>query len=217
MSQKSRNLPKLAAVLVAAALLVVAGIYLIVGPLGKSGGEDQAGARAVPNPHYAALQAAAIGEVAAFVPSKTLKTVPDVAFQDGQGKPVKLSDFRGKTLLLNIWATWCAPCREEMPELDRLQGEMGGEGFQVVALSVDKDGIKPGLEKARDFLDKEVKATHLALYNDPKARANFRLRAVGLPTTLLVDPEGHELGRIAGPAPWDGKDAQALIRAALGR
>lgn len=217
MSQKSRNLPKLAAALAAAAVLVVAGIYLIVGPLGKSGGGDEAGADAVPNPHYAALQAAATGEVAAFVPSKMLKTVPDVAFQDGEGKPVNLSDFRGKTLLLNIWATWCAPCREEMPELDRLQGEMGGDAFQVVALSVDKDGIKKGLEQARDFLDNTVKAEHLSLFNDPKASANFQLRAVGLPTTLLVDPQGHELGRIAGPAPWDGRDAQALIRAALGQ
>ncbi len=212
MSQKSRNLPKLAAALVAAAVLVVAGIYLIVGPLGKSGGGEEAGAGAVPNPHYAALQAAATGEVAAFVPAKTLKPVPDVVFQDGEGKPVKLSDFRGKTLLLNIWATWCAPCREEMPELDRLQGEMGGDAFQVVALSVDKTG----LEQARDFLDNTVKAEHLALFNDPKASANFQLRAVGLPTTLLVDPQGREMGRIAGPAPWDGKQAQALIRAALG-
>ncbi|NIJ41442.1 thiol-disulfide isomerase/thioredoxin [Parvibaculum indicum] len=213
MSQKSRNLPKLAAAFVAAAVLVVAGIYLIVGPLGKSGAEGEAGPAGVPNPHYAALEAAATGEVAAFVPSKTLKPVPDVVFQDGKGKPVKLSDFRGKTLLLNVWATWCAPCREEMPELDKLQGEMGGDSFQVLALSVDRQG----LERARDFLDNTVKAQHLALYNDPKSSANFQLRAVGLPTTLLVDPQGREMGRISGPAPWDGRQALALIRAALGQ
>ena len=211
MSEKSRKLPKLAAILAAAAVLVVAGIYLIVGPLGKSGGEEEIGQGAVVNPHYAAMEAAAKGEVAAFVPARTLKPVPDVVFQDRKGNPVKLSDFRGKTVLLNVWATWCAPCREEMPELDRLEGEMGGDSFQVVALSVDRQG----LERARDFLDNEVKAEHLTLYNDPKASANFQLRAVGLPTTLLVDPKGREMGRIAGPAPWDGKDAQALIRAAL--
>ena len=213
MSQKSRNLPKLAAALVAAAVLIVAGVYLIVGPLGKSGGEGEGGGGVLPNPRLTALEGAAKGQVAAFVPAPELKLVPDVTFQDARGNPVLLSDFRGKTILLNIWATWCAPCREEMPELDRLQGEMGSDDFQVVALSVDRQG----LERARDFLENEVKAQHLALYNDPKSSANFQLRAVGLPTTLLVDPQGRELGRIAGPAPWDGEDAQALIRAALGK
>ncbi|MEP5929660.1 MAG: TlpA disulfide reductase family protein, partial [Nitratireductor sp.] len=106
--------------------------------------------------------------------------------------------------------TWCGPCREEMPELDELQAAFGGERFEVVALSVDSNGQK----LVRDFLA-EVGAGHLGLYIDPAAKANFTLGAFGLPTTLLISPEGEEIGRMVGPAPWASEDAKAFIAEAL--
>jgi thiol-disulfide isomerase/thioredoxin len=156
------------------------------------------------------LAAQATGAVAHFVPAETPAPVPNLEFRDGSGKVIHLADFRGKLLLLNLWATWCTPCREEMPSLDALQGAIGSDKFQVLALSVDQNG----LELARAFL-KEVKATRLALYNDPTSRANFLMKGYGLPTTVLVSPEGLELGRIVGPAEWNTPEAKALVAAAL--
>ncbi|HEY4344336.1 MAG TPA: TlpA disulfide reductase family protein [Parvibaculum sp.] len=148
--------------------------------------------------------------MANFQPAAEPLAAPELEFHDGTGKTVHLSDFRGKLVLLNLWATWCVPCREEMPSLNGLQGAMGSERFQVLPLSVDKDG----LELARAFL-KEVKADHLGLYNDPTSGANFRMKGYGLPTTVLISPEGKELGRIVGPAEWNTPEAKALIEAAL--
>ncbi|MCK0197559.1 TlpA family protein disulfide reductase [Ancylobacter sp. 6x-1] len=155
------------------------------------------------------------GEVAAFSPTLTPRRVPDLAFTDGAGKPLRLADLGGKVRLVNVWATWCAPCRKEMPALDRLQGELGGDDFGVVAVNVDtRDPQKP-----RDFL-KETGVQHLAFYADEKAQAFQDLRSAGrgfgLPATLLVDAKGCEIGFMAGPADWAGPDALALLRAALG-
>ena len=113
-------------------------------------------------------------------------------------------------MLLNLWATWCLPCRKEMPALDRLQAQMGSDKFQVVAVSVDRTGL-PG---ARKFLD-EAKVANLTLYADPTARMAATLRAAGLPATLLLDREGREIGRLLGPAEWDSDDAKRLIGAAM--
>jgi thiol-disulfide isomerase/thioredoxin len=191
--------PKLIAILTALGLIIVAAVYLIAGPKGNG-------------PHAGASQLAAYatGAVANFNPAPTPAAVPDLTFQDGTGKPLRLSEFRGRLILLNLWATWCVPCREEMPALDALQAAMGSDRFQVLALSVDKDG----LERAGDFL-KELKAGHIALYNDPTSRASFQMKAFGLPTTVLVGPDGHELGRLVGPAHWNTPEAKALIEAAL--
>ncbi|MGE0023353.1 MAG: TlpA family protein disulfide reductase [Hyphomicrobium sp.] len=142
----------------------------------------------------------------AFVYTKTPQPLADVNFVDGTGAPKTLADFRGKTVLLNLWATWCAPCREEMPSLDRLQRELGSDTFEVVALAVDRTG----LESARKFLD-SIGVTSLALYADPTTRSGSALRAVGMPTTILIDPEGREIGRLPGPAAWDSAEAKALI------
>ena len=154
------------------------------------------------------------GEMAAFVFRPEPAALPEIKFQDGEGKERTLAEWRGKVVLLNLWATWCLPCRKEMPALDRLQKELGsGEfsgKFEVVALSVDRKG----LEASKKFLD-DTKVERLALYVDPTARANTELRAVGLPVTLLIDPQGREIGRLLGPAEWDGEDALRLIRAAL--
>src|SRR3954471_7440712 len=118
------------------------------------------------------------------------KPVPSLEMQDANGQRRTLDDFRGKVVLLNIWATWCAPCREEMPALDRLQAELGGPAFQVVALSVDQQGASI----ARQFYG-EVGIKALPLYVDPSAKAGFVLDAAGLPASLLVDRAGREVGR----------------------
>jgi thiol-disulfide isomerase/thioredoxin len=150
------------------------------------------------------------GQMAAFVFRKAPEALPEATFQDATGKDRTLADWRGKVVLLNLWATWCVPCRREMPALDRLQQELGSDRFEVVAVSVDRKGI----EGARKFLD-ETKAGKLALYVDPTTRLTSELRAVGLPATLLIDRQGREIGRLLGPAEWDSEDAKRLIRAAL--
>ena len=150
------------------------------------------------------------GQMAAFVFRKAPEDMPEVKFQDASGKERTLADWRGKIVLLNLWATWCLPCRKEMPALDKLQRELGSDQFEVVALSVDRTGL-PG---ARKFLD-EAKVEKLALYADGTARMASTLRAAGLPVTLLLDRDGREIGRLLGPAEWDGDDARRLIQAAL--
>ena len=129
---------------------------------------------------------------------ETPLTLPDVTFADGDGASLSLSDWRGKIVLLNIWATWCGPCRVEMPTLDRLQQRLGGDRFEVLALSVDRSGA--GVVR-RFYADTGIEA--LNLYIDQTGRALRTLGVAGLPTTLLIDPEGREAGRLVGPAQWD--------------
>lgn len=133
-----------------------------------------------------------------FARATAAKEMPPLAFENAAGEPRTLAHFKGKLVLLNLWATWCAPCREEMPALDRLQAALGGPRFEVVALSVDQQGP----EVARKFFA-DVGVKSLALYVDRSAQATFKLGAVGLPSTLLVDPRGREIGRHVGPAKWD--------------
>jgi len=156
------------------------------------------------------------GEVAAVNVAKSPLKVPDLGFEDANGKKLSLADFRGRTVLLNLWATWCVPCRKEMPTLDALQGELGSNDFQVVAVNIDtRDPNKP-----KRFL-KDIGVSKLTYYADPSAKSFQDLksigRAFGMPTTMLVDPQGCEIGTIAGPAEWASKDALALIKAALGK
>jgi thiol-disulfide isomerase/thioredoxin len=156
------------------------------------------------------------GEVAAVNVAKSPLKLPDLAFQDASGKPLTLEHWRGRTVLLNLWATWCVPCRKEMPALDALQQRLGGPGFEVVAVNIDtRDPDKP-----KAWL-KEVGVQQLAYYADPAAKSFQELksvgRAFGMPTTLLIDPKGCEIGTIAGPAEWASDDAIKLIKAALGQ
>ncbi len=154
------------------------------------------------------------GEVAAVGIASNPKRLPELAFADADGKPRTLADFRGKTVLLNLWATWCVPCRKEMPALDALQGRLGGEKFEVVAVNIDTRN----LEKPRAWLQ-EVGITRLGYFADPSAKVFQDLKAIGkafgMPTTLLIDPQGCELGALAGPAEWASEDAVRLIEAAL--
>ena len=149
-------------------------------------------------------------KMTAFVMRKTPEALPGMTFMNGKGEAVTLSSFKGKTVLLNLWATWCAPCREEMPSLDRLQKALGSDKFEVVALSLDRQG----LEGSKKFLT-EVKAENLKLYVDPTGKQGTNLKLIGMPTTILIDKEGRELGRLAGPAEWDSDDAKKLIQAAM--
>lgn len=154
------------------------------------------------------------GEVAALTMATAPLRLPDLAFEDADGRPRKLSEWRGRTVLLNLWATWCVPCRKEMPALDSLQGALGGPNFEVVAVNIDtRDPEKP-----RNFL-KEASLTRLLYFNDQKAKVFQDLKAVGralgMPTSVLIDGAGCEIATIAGPAEWASDDAIALIKAAI--
>jgi thiol-disulfide isomerase/thioredoxin len=136
--------------------------------------------------------------------------LPPFEFADGTGAAMSLADFKGKVMLLNIWASWCVPCREEMPVLDKLETELGGKDFAVVAVNIDKGGP----DKARGFLA-ETGATHLGLYTDPTSKLFAVLKTVGMPTTLVLDRDGKEIGRLIGPADWSSPEAKRVIEAAI--
>ncbi len=177
------------------------------------------------NPEAACTQAAELakrlgplarGEVAALAVAAEPKRLPDLVFTDAAGNARALSHWRGRTVLLNLWATWCVPCRKEMPALDELQGKLGSESFEVVAVNIDTRN----LDKPKAWL-KEAKVDRLAYYADPNAKIFQDLKAVGkafgMPTTLLIDRQGCELGFLSGPAEWASEDAVRLVQAALGK
>ncbi|UUX96645.1 TlpA disulfide reductase family protein [Aquabacterium sp. J223] len=139
------------------------------------------------------------------------KTAP-VSFVNSDGAPMQLDHLQGKVLLLNIWATWCTPCRQEMPALDRLQASLGGRDFEVVALSIDND-VK-GLTKVKAFYS-QVGIRHLRVFQDPTATAGFKLGTSAVPTTLLIDRRGREVGRLTGAAEWDSEEAMNLVRSTI--
>lgn len=150
------------------------------------------------------------GDISAFQPTAEARPAPAISFADGKGKSLTLADFRGKVVVLNLWATWCTPCVAEMPMLDRLQQQLGDEGVEVLALSVDRGG-----SKAVEEFYQRTGVRHLGIYVDPSMRVTTDIRAPGLPTTLIIDPEGTELGRVIGPMEWDSPEAIELVRTAL--
>jgi thiol-disulfide isomerase/thioredoxin len=154
------------------------------------------------------------GEVAALAVARTPFSVANLAFKDAAGRAHTLADWRGRTVLLNLWATWCAPCRREMPALDTLQARLGGPNFEVVAVNIDtRDPEKP-----LAFL-KEIGVSHLAYYSDDSAQVFEDLKtegkAFGMPTTLIVNREGCEIADMAGPAEWASDDGVKLVSAVL--
>ena len=156
------------------------------------------------------------GEVAALTMATSPLQLPDLAFEDSEVKTRNLSEWRGRTVLINLWATWCVPCRKEMPALDKLQETLGGKDFEVVAINIDtRDPEKP-----KNFL-KEGNLTKLAYFHDQKAKVFQELksagRALGMPTSVLVDGAGCEIATIAGPAEWASDDAVKLIKAATAK
>jgi thiol-disulfide isomerase/thioredoxin len=162
------------------------------------------------------IEPLAHGQVAAVKPAEEARLLPVLAFRDGAGAQRSLADWRGRTVLLNLWATWCVPCRKEMPTLDALQAKLGGPDFEVVAVNIDtRDPDKP-----RTWL-REIGIGNLAYYADANAKVFQDLKAagkaIGMPTTLLIDPNGCEIASLAGPAEWASADGVSLVSAALGR
>ena len=163
-------------------------------------------------PLAASIQPAGAQAPEGFAAHESPRPLPDIRFENGQGEAMSLADFRGKVVLLNIWATWCAPCRREMPTLDRLQAALGGPDFEVVALSIDRQG-RPVVE---DFY-RELGLRQLGMYVDASGKAPRDLNALGVPTTLLIDRQGNEVGRLLGPAEWDSPEMVSFIRGQIQR
>jgi thiol-disulfide isomerase/thioredoxin len=207
----TRRIPIAIGAVMIGAAIGFAGVYGI-GGLKRSATGDSACREAVDLARK--LAPLAHGEVAALTMATAPLRLPDLTFEDASGKPKRLSDWRGRTVLVNLWATWCVPCRKEMPALESLQTRLGGPNFEVVAVNIDtRDPEKP-----KNFL-KEANLTRLAYFSDEKAKVFQDLKAVGralgMPTSVLVDGQGCEIATIAGPAEWDSDDAIKLIRAAI--
>jgi thiol-disulfide isomerase/thioredoxin len=208
----TRRIPYAIGAVLVGAVIGFAGIYGFGGLKHHAAAGDPACAGAVDLSRK--LEPLAHGEVAALTMATTPLKLPDLAFEDGDGKPRKLSEWRGRTVLVNLWATWCVPCRKEMPALESLQTKLGGPKFEVVAINIDtRDPEKP-----MKFL-KDANLTRIGNFNDQKAKVFQDLkaigRALGMPTSVLVDGQGCEIATIAGPAEWASDDAVKLISAAV--
>ncbi len=142
-----------------------------------------------------------------FQPLDQPRELPDLGFVDGDGRAASLADFRGRVVLLNLWATWCVPCRREMPALERLQAKLGGAEFIVLPLSIDRGGLPP----VKRFYE-ELGLAALGVFVDQSGTSMGKLAITGVPATLLIDREGREIGRLLGAAEWDSPEAIALIR-----
>ncbi len=148
------------------------------------------------------------GQLANFVPTVPRIAVPDQPFKDQAGEETMLSRFRGKVVLLNVWATWCAPCRRELPAIDRLQAQLGAADFEVIALSIDREGA----DKVAAFLAEFNRPLrNLKFYYDVRNRLGRAIGVIGMPTTLLIDRQGREAGRVSGPVEWDDRSAVTMV------
>jgi thiol-disulfide isomerase/thioredoxin len=196
------------------ALAVVAAgavLYGTVAPAGKAASDCPADSAKL----AARLAPLAKGELAALQVASEPQRAIQIAFERDNGDKLTLADFKGRAVLLNLWATWCIPCRAEMPALDRLQAAKGGPGFEVVAVNVDT----ARLERRAAFLD-SVGVKSLKRYSDSSGDAFETLhkdgKALGLPVTLVIDKDGCEIGAVEGGAKWDSAEAQALVGALKG-
>ena len=142
-----------------------------------------------------------------FTLSDPARPAPEIVLVDPDGVEYGVEEFHGRVIVLNFFATWCAPCRREMPSLDRLAARLGGDEFAVVGVSQDRKGA----EVYKPFLD-ELEVTHFETFADPRLRTSRTLRVLGLPATIVLDRQGREIGRMVGPAEWDSDEAVALLR-----
>jgi thiol-disulfide isomerase/thioredoxin len=208
-SPTARRLTLLATAFAVAAVVGVAGVYGI-GGLTRNGDPvcqpaTDLAKRVAPLVH---------GDIAALKVADAPLRLPDLKFSDAEGREQSLADWRGRTVLVNLWATWCVPCKEEMPALDALQAKLGSDAFQVVAINIDTRNT----DRPRQWL-KDNGIHTLQYYADHSAAVFQNLKAIGrafgMPTTVLVDPAGCEIASLAGPAEWGGDDAVTFVRAVL--
>lgn len=164
----------------------------------------------------AALKAARTGDMEKLVIHDEPRPRLETPFENAEGEELHISDFAGKVTLVNFWATWCPPCRKEMPSLDRLRGAMAGENFELIAISMDAAST----EKIQAFFDKVPqsggephKIEHLDIYREPTLRIGQEGRIPGLPVTLILDREGREIARLQGEADWDTPEARRMLEA----
>ena len=211
--ERRARFPRLALWALAAVAAGAAGLVAVYG-MGGFGRNDVEAACRPALETVRRIAPLARGEVAAVSLAEAPRRVPDLTFLDSSGNRKTLGEWRGRTVLLNLWATWCVPCRKEMPALDGLQARLGGPRFQVVAINIDQRDS----EKPKAWL-REAHVDRLAYYADPSAKVFQDLKAVGwafgMPTTVLIDPRGCELGILAGPAEWMSEDALKLVTAAI--
>lgn len=214
MSEPVAKRPRLTIARLALAALVIAGLAIAITYFVSNAGSGSALPCAPQAAEAKLIDTAATGQLAALNGTGTGRGYADVAFTDASGKPLKLADFAGKTLLVNFWASWCVPCRAEMPALDKVAAQYNDANFMVLPINLDTGA--DGLDKAKKFMA-EGGFKNLPLYADSSFAAFKRLQtsavAAGLPTTLLLDKKGCELGVLQGPAVWDSPDGSNVIKA----
>ncbi|WDR04626.1 TlpA disulfide reductase family protein [Devosia rhodophyticola] len=209
---KKSNTPRLIVTLgLASVALAISGwVYL-------SNGSATARECPVQAAQAAVIDSAAVGELAALNPTGEGRGYEKTAFKDASGKDMTIADFKGKALLVNFWASWCVPCREEMPALDALAAKYNSDNFMVLPINLDIGDEGPG--KAKAFMD-EQGLTNLPIYTDASFAAFKKLQtdavAIGLPTTLVLDANGCELAVLQGPAEWNSPDGEAVIKTLIG-
>ena len=209
-SRHNRPRKRIAGAIATVAVAACAGVYAMFGLQGNEPVGPGA-ARATETAGTVKLdRSLSTGAIAAFVFKDGRPEIDSGPFKTADGKEITLADWKGRVVLVNLWATWCAPCRKEMPDLAQLQKDYGGDDFEVVAISVDLKGA----DASSAFL-KEVSADNLALYVEPTTRIMKKLGAIGLPVTILIDRQGKEIGRLLGPAHWTADEARKLIEAAI--
>lgn len=194
-------MPKNLIMIVTFVALLLAALYFLSAPKQTGTGEDPAAkAELIP------LDSSMKKGKALFSVYGDRPPIPLVEIRDEQGGSLTLQDLKGQSLLVNFWATWCVPCREEMPELDALQAARGGDDFKVVTISVDRGG----LEASRKFLD-DIGVKNLELYFDAKGVLARKMKSIGYPSTILITKSGLQFGILTGPAHWNSPGAHALI------
>jgi len=167
-------------------------------------------ANAAAGADIAALEALREGDMRKLTFHADPRPVPEAELVDAEDGIHHLSDWQGKWVLLNFWATWCAPCRHEMPALDRLEAELGGDGFAVLPVATGRNPL-PSITRFYD----ETDLAHLPILRDPTQTLSRGMAVLGLPVTVVLDPEGREVARLTGDAEWDSDSAKAILRALM--